>query len=38
MGGENPLTIHEIYEALDAELRGLPSLLPQTEQAEDYKI
>ena len=44
MGGENPLTIHEIYAALtpcDSEVTGLPSLLPRlaaTKQAEDYTI
>ena len=43
-GGENPLTIHELYAALtpsDSEVTGLPSLLPPlatAKQAEDYKI
>ena len=45
MGGENPLTIHEIYAALTpSDSRsdsGLPSLLPSlaaAEQAEYYNI
>ena len=45
MGGENPLTTHEIYAALtpsDSQSdTGLPSLLTPlaaAEQAEDYKI
>ena len=42
MGGENPLTIHEIYAALaPSDSRsdvGFQSLQPLTEQAEDYKI
>ena len=44
-GGQNPLTIHEIYAALTpSDSRsdsGLPSLLPPlaaAKQAEDYKI
>ena len=44
-GGQNPLTIHEIYAALTpSDSRcdsGLPSLLPAlatAKQAEDYKI
>ena len=40
-GGENPLTIHEIYAALtpsdSRSQTGLPSLLPPL-AAEDYKI
>ena len=43
MGGENPLTIHEIYAALTpsdsrSDMGFRSSLLPQTEQTEDYKI
>ena len=43
-GGQNPLTIHEIYAALtpsDSPSDWVPSLLPPlaaAKQAEDYKI
>ena len=44
MGGENPLTIHEIYAALtpsDSRSNWFPSLLPPlaaAKQADDYNI